>query len=156
MELAWARRSTQTSLLALDWARAFDSIDPDGLVVALARFGLPDMMLNMIKNIYSDRRFRVADDGSFSTEHTQRAGISQGCPLSPFLCVMLMTVLIEDAVASLGNDDKQLHETGALASILYADDTFLVGVSTPSLQRFLDAVAASGAQYGLSLHWDSF
>ena len=51
-----------------------------------------------------------------------------------------MTVVMEDAVAQLSADDKKLHDSGALASILYADDTLLVGVSTDSLQRYLAAV----------------
>lgn len=34
-------------MLALDWARAFDSIDPDALVVMLSRFGLLDPVLGL-------------------------------------------------------------------------------------------------------------
>jgi len=144
------------SLLALDWAMAFDSVDPEALVTMLRRFGLPDELLNIVRNIYSDRRFRVADGGNVSSERRQRAGISQGCPLSPFLFVMLMTVVMEDAVAQLSADDKKIHDSGALASTLYADDTLLVGVSTDSLQRYLAAVAESGARCGLKLHWTKF
>ena len=36
-------------LLALDWSKAFDSVDPDGLVVAFARFGIPDKYCDMIR-----------------------------------------------------------------------------------------------------------
>jgi hypothetical protein len=142
--------------LALDLAKAFDSIDPHALVVMLSRFGLPDVVLNIVRNIYSDRRFRVRGDGGLSSERHQRAGISQGCPLSPFLFVMLMTVVMEDAEAKLCEEDKEMHSRGALASFLYADDTLLVGVSTESLQRFLDTVAESGMRCGLKLHWDKF
>ena len=156
IELAWAGRTSQVSMLALDWAKAFDSIDPAALVVMLARFGLPDAVLGIVKNIYSDRRFRVMDDDDLSSERRQRAGISQGRPVSPFLFVMLMTVVMEDAVAKLGDEDKKLHDRGALASVLYADDTLLVRVSTQSLQRFLGAVAESGARCGLQFHWGKF
>ena len=41
-----------------------------------------------------------------------------------------MTIVMEDAVASLSDDDKRLHDQGALASVLYADDTFLVDSET--------------------------
>ena len=36
-------------LLALDWAKAFDAIDPSSLVHALKRFGLPDQFLHAIR-----------------------------------------------------------------------------------------------------------
>ena len=42
-------------------------------------------------------RFIVKDAGSTSHWQKQEFGISQGCPLSPFLFVILMTVLLGDA-----------------------------------------------------------
>ena len=152
IELAWAARTSQVSLLALDQAKEFDSIDPNALTKMLSRFGLPQEILNIVRSLYSDQRFRVTDDGALCSERRQLAGISQGCPLSPFLFVMLMTVAMEDAVVELGDEDKDQHRRGALASILYADDTLLVSASPQSLQNFLDAVAKSGARCGLKLH----
>ena len=84
-------------MLALDWAKAFDSIDPECLVQALQRFGLPLHYLQVIRNIYTGRVFKVSDHGHESQEHHQYFGISQGCPLSPFLFVMVMTILLHDA-----------------------------------------------------------
>ena len=156
IELAWAQRSGQAACLALDWQRAFDSISPEALMQALRRFGLPEALLETISAIYDNRKFRVTDGTTFSAEKTQAAGIAQGCPLSPFLFVMLMTVLVKDAVESLPAHDQRRYEEGSLASLLYADDTLLIGVSAPSLQRFLDAIAAVGARAGMSLHWGKF
>ena len=84
-------------MLALDWAKAFDSIDPECLIQALHRFGLPSHYLQVIRNIYTGRVFKVSDHGHESQEHHQYFGISQGCPLSPFLFVMVMTILLHDA-----------------------------------------------------------
>ena len=56
-----------------------------------------DQPLEAIKDIYSDRMFAIQAEGSKSSPRPQRAGISQGCPLSPFLFGMLMTILMEDA-----------------------------------------------------------
>ena len=67
-----------------------------------------------------------------------------------------MSILMEDAVESLGEEDRAQHNRGELASVLYADDTLLVGISSESLQRFLTAVADAGAGYGLELHQDKF
>ena len=55
--------SRRLVVLALDWAKAFDSIDPQRLLAALTRFGLPAHFIQMIGAIYSDRRFFVKADG---------------------------------------------------------------------------------------------
>ena len=80
------------SFLALDWQKAFDSINPEAMSAALERFGLPRHVLEVLKAIYSDRCFRVRGCGQLATVRSQNAGVSQGCPLSPFLFVMLMPV----------------------------------------------------------------
>ena len=64
-------------------------------------------MLAAIQNIYTDRRFRVREEGVESAERYQKAGISQGCPLSPFLFGMVMTVLMTDARDMLSKEAKE-------------------------------------------------
>ena len=81
----WAEKDASAVFVALDWAKAFDRISPSGLIDALQRFGLPMAFLKLIQNIYEDRDFFVRDMGHQSTLHSQCHGISQGCPLSPFL-----------------------------------------------------------------------
>jgi len=153
VELASAQRNGQLFAMALDWSKAFDSIDPGALLAGLRRFGLPEHVLGVIAAIYSSREFQVRDCGSESTSRQQRAGISQGCPLSPFLFVMIMTVLKRDAADALPPEDQERLRRGTLSEILYADDTLLLSVSAKSLERFLVAVSNAGASYGLELHW---
>jgi hypothetical protein len=107
IEQTWAAHGGQALLLALDWKRAFDCIAPQRLMMALERFGLNESMLQAVGEIYNDRQFHVRDEGVMSSTRPQRAGISQGCPLSPFLFGILMTVLMTDAQAKLGNEAKQ-------------------------------------------------
>jgi hypothetical protein len=140
-------------VLALDWAKAFDSISPSAMIVALRRFGVTEHVLRVTQAIYSERSFKVVDCSQKSRQHAQNAGISQGCPLSPFLFVMIMTILMRDATESLSNTDKQLLERGGLTELLYADDTLLLSVNSGSLERLLAAVSDAGARYGLELHW---
>ena len=149
IDQSWAQRDGGISALALDWQKAFASIDPGAMSAALERFGLPR---HVLEAIYSDRCFQVRDCDHLSTVRPQHAGISQGCPLSPFLFVMLMSVLMKDAVDRLPEGDKDLLREKRLAELLYADDTLLLGVSSGSLQRFLEAVSDAGAAYGLELH----
>ena len=156
LDLALAQRNGCTAMVALDWQKAFDAINVQALIIGLRRFGLPAKILAILEHIYEDRAFKVADSSSTSSERRQNSGISQGCPLSPFLFIMLMTVLVKDAVELLNPETRKQFEGGALSILLYADDTLLIGSSRQCLQEFLDKISATGRNYGMELHWKKF
>ena len=55
VENAWARKNGNLLLLALDWAKVFDSISPAGLVNAMSRFGVPYHSCSVVRGIYNGR-----------------------------------------------------------------------------------------------------
>ena len=55
LEEAFARENKPLVLLALDWAKAFDSVMPDALIEALRRFRLPSKMLDIVPAFCSSR-----------------------------------------------------------------------------------------------------
>ena len=156
IEKACAQRHGQIRFLALDWKKAFDSINIDSLLDALRRFGIPDFCLDLISAMMRHRNFYVVDQGITSTTRSQKSGISQGCTLSPLLFIMTMTVLMHDAVSNLDAPSAAAYEKGDLADIVYADDTLLLATSDGHLQEFLSRVADAGKLYGMELHWDKF
>ena len=153
MEQAIAARGGRALVLALDWRKAFDSISPDRLFWALQRFGVSESMLAVVKDIYKSRVFKVADSGVESGEHPQKAGISQGCPLSPFLFGIVMTVLMSDARGMLSEKAKIACERGELEDVLFADDTLLLGSHGPHVEEYMKTVERAGLEYGLQIHW---
>ena len=56
---AHAKKADKFALLALDLAKAFDSIMRDAMIHALKRFGLPDECLRIIRAMYDSREFYV-------------------------------------------------------------------------------------------------
>ena len=140
-------------MLALDWEKAFDSISPQRLMMALRRFGLNESMLQAIGEIYNDRHFHVRDEGVESSSRPQRAGISQGCPLSPFLFGILMTILMTDARNNLSTDAKAAYDRHELEDVLFADDTLFISNSGDYVQEYMNIVTEIGAEYGLQVHW---
>ena len=52
-----AIQQSKLGLLALDWAKPFDSIMPDPMVAALRRFSLPAQVLHTISAMYDFRSF---------------------------------------------------------------------------------------------------
>ena len=152
IEIACAQRHGRLCLLALDWKKAFDSINLQSLLDALLRFGIPESMVQMISGMMSRRCFYVDDCGETSARKSQHSGISQGCTLSPLLFIIMMTVLMHDAVANLNASAKEAYNRGDLADIVYADDTPLLASNDCHLQDFLMKVAEAGRQYGMELH----
>ena len=73
LELAWAHRGGSVAMLALDWSKAFDSINTECLLIALQRFGLPQKLVDLIAGVYSNRRFQVRDGMQLSSERNQRS-----------------------------------------------------------------------------------
>ena len=63
LEQVTERKEGKLMMLALDWAKAFDSISPDRLILSLRRFGIPEHMVGVIQAIYSDRNFFVRAGG---------------------------------------------------------------------------------------------
>ena len=154
LEDVWAKRDGKVIFLALDWAKAFDSVSPFALASALRRFGIPSPYVDVIRAIYSDRRFVVKDAGYVSDWHSQQYGICQGCHLSSFLFVIVMSVLLHDAKDKLSNT-LGIHMAPELLvhELVYADDTLIMDVDSNRLADFMDCIAEAGAGYGLSFNW---
>ena len=123
IELARAQRNGSVVLVALDWKKAFDSINLLSLRDALRRIGMPIEVLDMVDGMMRPRKFVVSECGSESTPQPQKSGISQGCTLSPLLFVLVMTVLLHDAFSNLSDAAKNAHAQGDLAECVFADDT---------------------------------
>ena len=119
---------------------------------ALERFGLPSGVVEMVRSIYSARCFAIVDHAGRSSERRQHAGIAQGCPLSPYLFIIVQTVLLHDVYGTL----ELLPEPDFVITrdILYADDTLLVSHHCSNLQRMLAAIVEEGRKYGLELNWE--
>ena len=153
LDRMWADMNGKGIFLALDWSKAFDSIAPDRLADALRRFGIPGPFIGLISNIYAGRQFFVKDMGITSELHNQRFGISQGCPLSPFLFIIVMTVLMHDAHQELhGAYGERLNNDVAPQDLLYADDTLLINTEEAIVQRHMDIVVRLGSGYGLQIN----
>ena len=83
-------------MVLLDWEKAFDKVDRQGLVEALRRMRVLRKYMNIIQSLYTNTQFNVEVEGHSSTWKTQETGIRQGCPLSPYLLLIVMTVPFAD------------------------------------------------------------
>jgi len=108
----------------------------------------------MIGAIYADRQFVVRDVGQQSARGKQTCGISQGCPLSPYLFVIMMTVLMSAAKSELVQERGVCFgSTNAVNEVVFADDTLFLDVAPENLHAFMTSIGKAGLEYGLSFNW---
>ena len=104
-------------LLLLDWGKYFDKVLQDRMIKAIKRLGIPDKIINMINEIYREPNYTIVDKDTTTDPRIQRAGIRQGCPLSPYLFVTLMTVIMYDVEKGRTEQELNVVENSKLHKI---------------------------------------
>ena len=151
------KSKSSSTLILLDWEKAFDKVSHDKLMETLHRLMVPPKLISLIGSFFFNEnpQFKVQIGSIESTWREQEAGIRQGCPLSPYLFVLLMGALFQDIKRELVSRRQQEPIDGILFSeILYADDTLIFGANTRCINVLLHAIEKHSAYYGLKLNYD--
>ena len=149
------RTGTNLTITLLDWKMAFDKVDQQKLLQVLRRLQVPPRMLQAITHIYDNPQFRVSAGHTESEYLVQRSGIRQGCPLSPYLFVLLMAAMFSDIKARL-NTPKQREPIEGIqySEVLYADDTLIFGNYTYHINLLLKEIQTESRYYNMELNLD--
>ena len=143
-------------MLFLDWKQAFDSIDHTAMIEALDRFGLSDrMLLAIIMSIYDKPEFTTRGPNDQTATRKVSSGIRQGCPLSPYLFIIVLSVILHDmdnTLKSQGVPTNTWSEGYPVCDLEYADDTLLLARTIPQLPSILTALEHHAAEYGMHLN----
>ena len=107
-------------------------------------------------SLYKNISFQVCDGSITSSPHPQGRGVRQGCPLSPYLFIIVLTCIMSDAEKEyefrFGMLPCPFSVLYPLWDIEYADDTVLLTNCGDTLEKLLHILQFHASRVGLELN----
>ena len=87
------QRKEQGMLIKLDMVNTFDRVRHSFLLQVLSTFGFSSKFVKMIKSRIGEPWIAPLVNGRLTNYFKATRGIRQGCPLSPFMCILMVDSL---------------------------------------------------------------
>ena len=116
-------------LLALDFSKAFDTINKDFLIEVFNKFGFGEMFIRWVGTLTNDTESSIQYSGWLSEFFPVNSGIRQGCNFSPLafvLAVEILAIKIRQCNKINGILLPGQYENIEVKLAQYADDTTLL------------------------------
>ena len=92
--MAWAESSNQPLIfLKLDFSKAYDMVDWQCLFMIMDKLGFPQVFIKMVSLLFYDASACIKLNGESSPYFPIQRGVCQGCPLAPYLFLIVAEVL---------------------------------------------------------------
>lgn len=138
-------------ITVVDIAKAFDTVPHGAIEKCLAAKGVPETLINIIKDMYTNSRTTIRAKDNKKVEIKLSRGVKQGDPLSPLIFNLIMDPLI----AEIDNTTSGVDILDENVSILaFADDMVLIGKDVKTAQQQLKKGRRISIETGYgTLHW---
>ena len=155
--VADARRRKQKLFLGwLDIRNAFGSVLHAMIRSVLRHIGMPPDLVTLILNAYTGATSVIRTPQGDTPAIPLRAGVKEGCPLSPILfnlCIELIIRMVK-AKASKLKSGACVYHGSTISCFAYADDVVIIARSAHALQDLLDQASDGATILGLSFRPD--
>ena len=149
----------KATIIFVDFAKAFDSVDRKAMLHILKNYGIPDDIIRAIAIMYENpETFVNTSDGPTQLFKTT-TGILQGDTLAPYLFVIVVDYILRQSADSLnakGIDIKPTKTSRETAKYLtdldYADDIALLSQLLQDAQELLLSLEEAASRFGLLLN----
>ena len=94
----------------MDFMKAYDRIDRETMVETLRAMNFGEKCIKMVEVLYAESSASVVLNGEMGEEFRTRGGVRQGCPLSPYLFIVvleLMAIALRESEQMYGIRMKQ-------------------------------------------------
>jgi hypothetical protein len=141
--IATQNRGDSTDVIYLDYAKAFDSVIHEKLLLKLSSYGIHNDLLNWFRNFLSDRTQAVYIEGTLSQFLPVVSGVPQGSVCAPLMFLIYINDLPEQLPPSV-------------KCYLFADDAKISNVIKSIadciiLQNILSSISAWSEMWQLTL-----
>jgi hypothetical protein len=134
-------------MIKLDMENTFDRVNRSFLCRVLLSFGFSPQFVHIIKACIDKPWVAPLVNGRPTRFFQSQRGIRQGCPLSPFLYIIMVDTLSRKLLAEriAGNIPGLISAVGVepLNHVLFADDSLLIGGASIRIDKAFDSVLRS-------------
>ena len=136
-------------VLFIDLKKAYDSVLRAAMSLVLAKYGVPDVMISVIKSLHDNMHAGISVDGNLAIIEVSN-GLRQGCVLAPTLFILFFNVVIwcwQQRCAQLGvkflykcggklvGERTRAPSTSWMTELSFADDAAIVTYSREDLVK---------------------
>lgn len=144
---------SNTMLLSLDYAKAFDTLSNSAVMEALRYFEFGDNFCKWIEILLKSRTSYVKNGGYLSRAFKMERGVRQGCPISPLLFIITVELLARDIRENDNIKGIAINDDYPPIKIkMYADDTTLFLKDMIDYREVLSRIKAFSVFSGLCLN----
>ncbi len=133
------QKKLSTFISFVDFSKAYDFVNRDMLWWKLQKLGIAPKFLLALKSLYQNVQCCVCLNGWMSDWFHVKAGLKQGCLVSPILFSLYINDLAEE-INALDVGVKCEEETVAI--LLFADDIILMAETEDDLQLLLNKLSS--------------
>ena len=134
----------QIDAIVLDFSKAFDKVDHEGLLLKLDHLGIRNSMLSWIRSFLIGRTQKVLVDGKTSTPKPVASGVPQGTVLGPLFFLIYINDISEGL--SEGTKLKLLADDSLLYRVIRSDK------DVETLQKDLETLQAWESKWKMEFH----
>ena len=144
-------RDCQSIMTAIDFEKAFDSLNWNFLLKSLEFFGFCESVLAWIKTFYRNITSCVVNNGFSTRSFNLKSGVRQGDPLSPSLFIIVLELL---ALSIRNNDEIKgiVVDGNEIKLVIFADDMTSFVRDKLSYRTLFDTLTLFSTYSGLKVN----
>lgn len=137
-------------LLFIDFERAFDSLDQEVMWQILTRYGIPEKLVQLIRELYDEAYLKVVHKEQVGAGFKVTSGVKQGCVLSPLIFNIILDFVLRLATKKAGG--IQWTPFIKLLDLDYADDIVAMTHTMSEMKNFLSDLVKCASIVGLRIN----